>query len=64
MAAKHEEKRLAEVKKCQDNEKTLINTKYRSDGQISGFNASRTRTSNASTSQTGSKDVKRCYNYL
>ena len=36
MVAKHEEKRLAEVKKRQDNEKTPLNTKYRSDGQISG----------------------------
>ena len=29
MAVKHEEKRLAEVKKRQDNEKNLSNTKYR-----------------------------------
>ena len=40
MAAKHE-KRLAEVKKRQDNEKSFTNTKYRSDRQARESGASR-----------------------
>ena len=59
MAAKHEEKRLAEVKKRQDNEKSFTNTKYRSDRQVSGSGAS--RNSSVSSSQAVSKDVRRCY---
>ena len=59
MAAKHEEKRLAEVKKRQDNEKTSPTNRYRSDRPNSGAGAS--RGSNGNNSQTGSKDVRRCY---
>jgi len=55
MAVKHEEKRLAEIKKRQDNEHT---PKYRSDRQASGSSGS--RTGNGNNSQLGVKDVKRC----
>ena len=56
MAAKHEEKRLAEVKKWQDNENSS-NTRYRSDRQASESSISRT----CNNSQAGGKDTRRCY---
>ena len=59
MAAKHEEKRLAEVKKCQDNEKNSSNTKYRSNRQVSESGTS--GTGNGNNSQAGGKGTRRCY---
>ena len=59
MAAKHEEKRLAEVKKRQNNEKNSSNTKYRSDRQASESGIS--RTCNGNNSQAEGKDTQRCY---
>ena len=57
MAAKHEEKRLAEIKKRQDNEKTFTgrDSKYRSDKQASRSDTG--RSSNTGTGQAGNKDV-------
>ena len=59
MAAKHEEKQLVKVKKCQDNEKGLLNINNRTDRQISGSSVS--RAGNGNNSQTVSKDNRRCY---
>ena len=59
MAAKHEEKRLVEVKKCHDNEKVLLNINNRSDREISGSSVS--RAGNGNKSQTVSKDNRRYY---
>jgi len=61
MVAKHEEKRLAEIKERQDNEKTFTgrDSKYRSDRQASRSDTG--RSSNTDTGQAGNKDVRRCY---
>ena len=59
MAAKHEEKQLAEIKKRQDNEKNSSVTKCRSDRQVNESGTS--RTGNGNNSQAGGKDTRRCY---